>query len=130
MIYGQRLREITGETVKGWYDWLVGAQCGCCHVRFADGRAHAWSVCMGWHDPSGAGREWRVAWKIGRQAYDNAMQTDLDVDFEMPYDPETGEVDDTLEVLDPPPDGDAEWDELAASMREQAVSTYKRWEDD
>lgn len=132
MIFEDRLRELTGETVHGWHDWLVKEQCGCCHVAFAADEKYNWVVCMGWHDTGARasdGAQWRVAWKVGRESHMNAMQTDMDIDFEMPYDPETGDVDDTLEVLDPAPDTKAAWDELADRMRAQAMSTYNRWEE-
>lgn len=128
MTYVDRLAEVTGETVHGWYDWLVKEQCGCCSVVFARDAKWNWVVCMGWHS-EGDGK-WQVAWKIGRESPRNAMQTDLDLDFEMPYDPETGDVDDTLEVLGSPPKTKAKWNALARAMRDRAVRTYGRWKEE
>ncbi len=130
MVYLKRLKAITGKTVKDWYGWLVDEQCGCCHAVFADDATWNWSVCMGWHS-AGARGQWTVAWKIGRQTRNNIMQTDLDLDFEMPYDPETGDVDDTLETLDDVGGWTAaDWRAVAKSMRETAVAVYNRWKDD
>ena len=122
------LKELTGKMVKEWYAWLRKQDMGCCSVWFASTDKYRYCVCMGWHHYDdemvldGHGNPvttklgvkyrpvWKVAWKIGRQTYNNIMQCDLDVDFEMPYvteamakaDPKLceGDVDDTLEVVE------------------------------
>lgn len=77
------LRKVTGKWLKQVYDELVEQNCGCAHIPFL-ATAHHWvCVCVGWMDdgtPTGS-----IAWKIGWQTFDNAMQTDLDIDFDMPW---------------------------------------------
>lgn len=162
------LKEITGKTVKGWYEWLRKEDQGCCSVWFASTDKYRYCVCMGWHhyDDEMVVDErgdpvcdkfrvkyrpvWKVAWKVGRQTHDNCMQCDLDVDFEMPYDPETGDVDGTLEVVEckkvsrkpfrcwgkawhpwrwSVPAGYRDWNALAAYMRKTARRVYMDWRD-
>lgn len=123
------LKEVTGKELKKWWEWLVREQEGCCSVHFASTEKYRYCVCMGWRkvgvdDGPGEWRtcgamryqtmksheEWRIYWKIGRQTHNNIMQTDLDLDFEMPFvteamaeaDPElcAGEVDDTSEEVE------------------------------
>ena len=123
------LREVTGKSVRGWVEWLVREQDGCCSVCFATTDKYRYCVCVGWRkvdvddgpgEPVKVGssvmythrshEEWRVYWKIGRQTRNNSMQCDLDVDFEMPYvteamaraDPKLceGDVDDTSEEIE------------------------------
>lgn len=55
------------------------------------------------------------------------MQCDLDVDFEMPYDPETGDVDDTLHVLDPAPETKRGWEREATVARKEARRIWREW---
>ncbi len=122
----RKLSGITGAVVRGWYEWLVEEDMGCCHFPFAENAEHVYSVCMGWHD---SGREgWKIAWLIGRQSHRNIMQSDLDLDFEMPYDPETGDVDDTLETVEPGKDWKAaDWNAVAKGMRSTARRVWRDW---
>lgn len=58
------------------------------------------------------------------------MQCDLDVDFEMPCDPDTGFVDDTLETIEADgamPKGYGSWEILAERMRDAAKRVWKDW---
>ena len=125
------LNNVTGKTVKGWVEWLVREQSGCCSVHFASTEKYRYCVCVGWHkvdvddgpgEPVKVGKstlythksheEWRIYWKIGRQTHNNITQCDFDVDFEMPYVTEAmakadpglceGDVDDTLEEIEVP----------------------------
>lgn len=147
------LKEVTGKTVKGWYEWLLKEDQGCCSVYFADNDKYRYCVCMGWHasgtDENGK-QQWVVAWKIGRQTHNNAMQCDFDVDFEMPYvseaeaaaNPElcAGDVDDTLEIVSArkrttiyretkfsAPDGYRSWEALATQIRKTARRVWQDW---
>lgn len=77
---------------------------------------------MGWHDD---GEDGEIAWKIGQQSFNNAMQTDLDIDFDMPYDPETGDVYDTLSYLDGADSRNFDWNRLADEMNRTAQEVYE-----
>lgn len=130
------LNKLTGKTVREWYAWLRKEDQGCCSVWFESTDKYRYCVCMGWHD---CGDGWKVAWKIGRQTHNNIMQCDFDVDFEMPCNPETGDVDDTLEEVEcekivhpkswrwSSPKGYRGWDRLAACMRKTARRVYRDW---
>lgn len=147
------LKEVTGKTVKGWYEWLRKEDQGCCSVYFAGNDKYRYCVCMGWHasgtDENGKQR-WVVAWKIGRQTHNNVMQCDFDVDFEMPYvseaeaaaNPElcAGDVDDTLEEIEcdtvrrgcfgyrlGSPKGYRSWEALATQIRKTARRVWQDW---
>ena len=152
------LNDLTGKVVKEWYDYLRKVNMGCCSMPFAFTDKYRYCVCMGWHN-YGDVKPWsdkdeygadgfRVAWKIGRQTRNNIMQCDLDVDFETPYAPDTGDVDDTLEEVEcekvvhksykrggktrrpwrwSDPAGYRDWDALAARMRKVARRVYRDW---
>ena len=106
------LKEVTGKVLKGWYEWLIREQAGCCSIHFASTDKYRYCVCMGWQsgygpasdeqwrgkdgklrqafcppvvDPKEADEGWRICCKIGRQTHNNIMQCDYDIDFEMPY---------------------------------------------
>ena len=140
------LKKVTGKWLKGSYKWLVDADCGCCHIPFDTTANHEVCVCVGWHDV-GEG-QYAVAWKIGWQKFNNGMQTDLDIDFDMPWNTKAycdkmnailkkegkygkynryveGEVYDTEEVISlkpgkTTPAGYRDWNALAAFIRKTA----------
>lgn len=62
--------------------------------RYFDNR---WAIVLSWFDYDGDGKL-GIYGKVAYQSINNIMQCDYDVDWTMPYDEETGEVDDT-EVL-------------------------------
>ena len=127
MMQTGKLKEITGKVVKGWYEWLDGSQAGCCSFAFESDRRSRYCVCMGFHD---AGGRREIAWKIGRQSLDSVMQCDFDIDFEMPYDEETGDVDDTLRLVEFPETATMkEWNAIASEMRKAARRVWKDWRD-
>lgn len=159
MMYSD-LMKLTGKRIKWWYHWLHTEGNGCCSICFDSTGKYDYAVCMGWHhyddemvlDKNGnlvQGEHgikyrpvWKIAWKIGRQTRNNAMQCDFDVDFEMPYDNETGDMDDTLETIEcavlanrrrglpySAPQGYRDWNALAAYMRRQARRVFKDWKD-
>lgn len=133
------LRDVTGRFAEDSVKWLEKEQMGCCSVCFATDDKYNYAVCIGWHrcdderKPDGTyGEVWKIAWKVGRQTTNNVLQCDFDVDFEMPYDPETGDVDDTLdtiEVTDGLPAGYRSWAALAAHMREEARRVWNDWKE-
>ena len=121
------LKDVTGKFARSSVKWLHARQMGCCSICFATDDRYNYSVCIGWHD---GGHGWEVAWKIGRQALNNVMQCDFDVDFEMPYSDESGDVDDTLETIEVvggKPVGYRSWAELASRMRREARRVWRDW---
>lgn len=164
----KKLMQVTGKWLKNTYRWLVDHedQGGCAHIPFDYSGTHRICVCVGWHkidvddgpgEPVKVGNctiathksheEWRVAWKIGWEPLNNGMQTDLDIDFEMPWNTKAycdkmnakltkeerergdryceGEVYDTEEVIElkdgkTTPVGYRDWNALAAFIRKTA----------
>ena len=121
------LKDVTGKFARSSVEWLHARQMGCCSICFATDDRYNYSVCIGWHD---GGHGWEVAWKIGRQTTNNIMQCDFDVDFEMPYSDESGDVDDTLRLVEFPETATMkEWNAIASEMRKTARRVWKDWRD-
>ena len=133
-----KLPKIDGKTLKDWYEWLKEQDCGCCHMKIGDTELHEVDVCMGWHqyeeeetrDEVSGGRRfkpvWKIAWKIGWQGFRNAMQCDLDVDFDMPGPcNEYGDVYDTLSEVGEP-ETMKDWNKLAGEINKTARDAFKR----
>ena len=140
---------LDGKKVLGWDKWLRSSGMGCCHSHIADDGPYAYFICMGWHDTGTIDADpdrwidggFGIAWKIGRQSRQSAMQCDFDVDFEMPYDLVTGDVDDTLEMVESRritsknlaidkwtrPSGYKDWNALASRMLDTAKRVLKDW---
>lgn len=139
-----KLPKIDGKTLKGWSEWLKEQDCGCCHMKIGDTELHEVDICMGWHQYEEEGENkiprkigntvvyareckpvWKIAWKIGWQDFDNGMQTDLDIDFDMPWPcNEYGDVYDTLsEVGEPRTMKD--WNRLAGEINKTARDVFK-----
>lgn len=114
-----KLNKINSETVKGYVAWLKKENMGCCHFNVGDTAHYQMHICVGWHDNGDA---YEIAWKIGIESFNNAMQCDLDIDFLMPWDEETGEVYDTLQTIE---GEDIDWDALANEMNEAAARGYQ-----
>lgn len=110
------LRRLDARTVKWWHEWLAGVQQGCCHFEYAMDDRFVYSVCMGWLDHE-------IAWKIGRQPPGYGCQCDFEFDFEMPYDVESGAVDDTTTVVGDTPD----WKAVATDMKREARRVAEAW---
>ena len=130
MKYG-KLKEVTGKFVRESYDWLTEEQMGYCSICFAQDRKYDYAVRIGWHD-CGRDEGWKVAWKIGRQTHENIMQSDLDIDFEMPYNEEAGDLDDTeemIEVVGGKPVGYRSWATLAKYIRKTAERVWNDWKE-
>lgn len=148
------LSKVTGKWLKGSFKWLVDENCGCCHISFAESGTHRISVCVGWMDDGT--ENGCIAWKIGWQTFNNIMQTDLDIDFDMPWNTEAycekenarlkamgvfnennrcvvGDVYNTEETIELKPDrttpvGFRDWNALAAYIRKTArkVAAFAR----
>lgn len=142
----RKLKRVTGKWLKDCYRWLVEQDCGCCHLVFGTTANHEVCVCVGWHDNGTDDGE--VAWKIGWQTFNNVMQTDFDVDFDMPWNTKEycerrnaelkaqgllnkysrfaeGDVYDTLETIElkdgkTTPKGYRDWNALASYVRKMA----------
>lgn len=131
------LKEVTGSWLRDSFAWLNAEQMGCCSICFASDSKYDYSVCIGWHDLGDGPKEdgyhhWVIAWKIGRQTLNNAMQCDFDVDFEMPYNEETGDVDDTVEKIEVDgrkPAGYKSWGALASHIRKEAQRIWYDWKE-
>lgn len=134
----RRIAEFTGEWLKGCVENLLAheKEGGCCHLKFGTDAENDYCICVGWHDCEeirdrmAIDDGYRVAWKIGRQSVRNVMQCDLDLDFEMPYNPETGDVDDTLHILDPLPKTKRDWEREATAARKEARRVWREWAED
>ena len=133
-----KLPKIDGKTLKNWYEWLKEQDCGCCHMKIGDTELHEVDVCMGWHqyeeeetrdEVSGSRRfkpVWKIARKIGWQGFHNAMQCDLDVDFDMPGPcNKYGDVYDTLSEVGEPKTA-KDWNRLAGEISRTAKDVFKR----
>ena len=117
------LKDVTGKFARSSVKWLHARQMGCCSICFATDDRYNYSVCIGWHD---GGHGWEVAWKIGRQALNNVMQCDLDVDFDMPGPcNKYGDAYDTLSEV-----GEfktmKDWNSLAGEINKAARDAFKR----
>lgn len=127
----RKIAECTGVWLKGCVDGLVKTQGGCCHLKFDTDAKNDYCICVGWHDYTGDPKDgdsrYKIAWKIGRQSVRNVMQCDFDIDFEMPYNPETGDIDDTLHVLDPLPKTKRDWEREATLARKEARRIWREW---
>ena len=127
----RKIAECTGSWLKGCVDQLVETQGGCCHLTFDVDAKDDYCICVGWHDYTGDPKDgdsrYKLAWKIGRQSIKNAMQCDFDIDFEMPYNPETGDVDDTINILDPLPKTKRDWEREATIARKEARRIWREW---
>ena len=123
------LRDVTGKFARESVKWLREQSNGCCSICFATDDKYNYAVCIGWHY---TGSDWVVAWKIGRQTTNSVMQSDFDIDFEMPYSDESGDVDDTLEkieVFGSTLIGYRSWAALASRMRVEASRVWNSWKE-
>ena len=76
----------------GTYHWILGR----------DENGNDWAIVLGWADGFDTEENddctlgtWRLCVKLAYQPWHSLMQCDYDVDWLMPYDEETGDVDDT-----------------------------------
>ena len=98
------VKKITLNELKEDIAWLDQRKMGCCHhVVATTDEGTDLAIVVGWEDgfdeapagTPGADGTWRICAKVAYQHANNAMQCDYDVDWLMPYDPDTGEVSDT-----------------------------------
>ena len=132
------LKKITGKDFKEAVDWLWGhkAEGGCVHQVLGttnDGTKLCFVV--GWSKGVDYGDDdkkygyfdegYCISAKIGYQHRNNAMQTDYDWDFNMPYDLETGDVWDTSSYVP----RDADWEREAADYNKEAEKIWAAYGD-
>lgn len=132
------LKKITGKDFKEAVDWLWGhkAEGGCVHQVLGttnDGTELCFVV--GWSKGTDYGDDdkeygyfdegYCISAKIGYQHRNNAMQTDYDWDFNMPYDLETGDVWDTSSYVP----RDADWEREAADYNKEAEKIWAAYGD-
>lgn len=92
------------EFLKWAIGWLNEQTDGCCYKKVAEtDEGTGLFIVIGWQDgydkapentPNADGT-WRINSKIAYQHSNNASQSDFQIDWYMPYDKKTGEVDDT-----------------------------------
>ena len=118
------LEELTSDMA-----WLDQQKCGCCYHEVAHtSKGTTLCIVVGWEDgfseaPKGtpyADGTWRICAKVAYQHANNVMQCDYDIDWRMPYDKETGDVDDTSTEVSPS-QHDVDW------LNEQAERVWKDW---
>lgn len=113
---------VDGNLLKAWYTWLKDEDQGCCHKVIAETYNYEICIVVGWS--KNYNDKWSIHWKIGQQSFNNGMQCDFDIDFEMPY-YSNGEVIDTLNEI-----GDIsenfDWDKLAETINETANYVIKQ----
>ena len=92
-----RLMKVTGKWVKGCYKWLKKKDLGCCHLVFDESELHEVCVVVGWRQYN---EDDCIAWEIGQQSFWNGMQTDFDIDFDLPFN--TKAYCEKMNKIDPP----------------------------
>jgi len=127
-----RLGTITLDELKHDIAWLDEKKCGCCHhlVARTDGGTEL-CIVVGWLDGFDEAEKgtpltdgtWRICAKVAYQHSNNAMQCDFDVDWLMPYNPDTGDVDDTCEEVDGT-QFEVDW------LNRQARRIWNEWKDE
>ena len=75
--------------------------CGTYYWYIGEDEENDWAIVLGWadgfeEDPNDNNLDgtWRICAKMAFQSKKSIMQCDYDVDWQMPYDEESGEVDD------------------------------------
>lgn len=114
---------IDGKTLKSWIDWLKKENEGCCHKKIGDTNKHEIDIVVGWHKNDND--EWSIHWKIGQQSFNNCMQCDFDIDFDMPYF-SNGEVINTCTEIIIPDGKRFAWNKLAAEINKEARLVFKQ----
>lgn len=140
----KKIPKIDGKTLKAWAEWLKEQDCGCCHMKVGETDLHEVDICMGWHRFEEEGeakiprkigncvvytREckpvWKIAWKIGWQTFNNGMQCDFDLDFDMPW--PCNEYDDVYDTVSEVGEVRTmkDWNRLAAEINRTAKDVFK-----
>lgn len=88
--FTEAVKEMCRTNGNGTYYWRLGSD-----------DKNDWAIVLGWadgfeedsNDPCMSGT-WRICAKLAYQPWNSIMQCDYDIDWFMPYDEETMEVDD------------------------------------
>ena len=125
------VKKITLADLKSDIAWLNSEKSGCCHhVVACTDAGTVLAIVVGWgpgFDEAAPGTPnadgtWRICAKVAYQHANNAMQCDYDIDWNQPYNLETGDVDDTdTEVSGT--QSEVDW------LNEQASRSWKDWRD-
>lgn len=127
------LKKITGKDIKEAVDWLwKNKEDGGCihHVLGTTDDGTKLCFVVGWSDGRDYGDDdkkygyfdegYCISAKIGYQHRNNAMQSDYEWDFNMPYDTKTGDVWDTSSYVP----RDADWEREAADYNKEAQKIW------
>ena len=98
-----KLPKITPDELRDTVNWLWSREAGCYHKKlWTDDIGREWDLVIGWHD-YGAPYEgdekryyvqektWYITFGFRYQTQNNVMQTDMDVDFMIPWFKDTGD---------------------------------------
>lgn len=99
---------VTADELKKAADYLASTkeQGGCCHWKVATKDKMNICIVLGWTQFSDEDDdckdkyyydEFRLAVKVGYQPSNSMMQCDYEIDFNLPYNPDTGDVYDDCE---------------------------------
>lgn len=99
---------VTSDQLKNAADYLASTkeQGGCYHWKVCSQGDKDIAIVLGWtdgfdkNDPAKDKYQddtWRLAVKVGYQPSNSMMQCDYDIDFNLPYNPDTGDVYDDCE---------------------------------
>ena len=125
-------KEELSKSLKESVKWLWDNKCGCCHWNLlTDEKGREWSIVLGWNEGyEDSDNEhyfvddgFAIATKIAYQESDCYMQTDMDLDFTMPYDEKTGDVCDTCSAVS----RNEDYDKLAEYLLKSFNDVTKEW---
>ena len=126
---------LTGKVLKSWYEDLKKneKEGGCCSINFGDTDTWNYCICMGWTDGYDPNEEFKSRWRLAvgpkRQKRNNVMQCDFDLDFDYPYNKDTGDCDVRDYVFEKKPTTMKEWNQIAAWTRRDARGMWRDWKD-
>ena len=128
---------VTAKELKKAADYLVDIkeEGGCYHWKIANKDNKNICIVLGWinnfdeDDPDKDKYQdgpWRLAVKVGYQPDNSVMQSDYDVDFNLPYNPETGVGYDDCEYCIYET---TDFDELAKDINYMASYVIEHWKE-
>lgn len=117
LMFGQKMQSYQRENLKALVNDALNSQdhegTWFFDLDKADGKR--WAIAIAWMDWDNT-NDWKLYAKVAYQPTNSIMQCDYDIDWIMPYNEETGEVDDTeTEITDIEKDVDwllKEWERI------------------